>query len=59
MLKQSINQFRNIKGIHYKCWCWDASEFKKLKTDCKKNKLKYKIIDGQFFIQVKSYPPTL
>lgn len=51
-MKQSINQYRNINGKHYKCWCSDYSKFEELKKECKREGVSFRIIDRQFYKQV-------
>jgi hypothetical protein len=49
MLKQSRNQYRNIKGVYYEHWTSDASTFKIEKSEAKKLGLRTRIIDGQLY----------
>jgi hypothetical protein len=51
--KLSINQYRNINGNHYICWEYDSTKFGEEKRKAKKQGLKYRVIDGQFYIEVK------
>lgn len=52
-LKQSINMFRNIKGVRYENYTWDTSLFDALKMECKKEGLRFRIINDEFFREVK------
>lgn len=52
-LKQSINQYRNINGTRYECYTTNADEFDKCKAECKEERLKYRIIEDQFYKEVK------
>jgi len=51
-LKLSINQYRNINGLKFKCWTSNPAEFEELKKECKEQGLKFRIIDNQFYKQV-------
>lgn len=48
-LKQSYNQYRQIKGKYFECWEFDSSRFEEQKEIAKKLGLAYRIIDGQFY----------
>lgn len=50
-MKYSINQYRNIKGVRYECYTSDPSKFENCKKECKEKRLKYRIIDNQFYRQ--------
>lgn len=52
-VKSSCDQYRNIKGVHYKCWTSDVSTFEHEKKEAKKNGLKYKIINEEFYLEKK------
>ena len=54
-LKQSFYQYRNINGKHYEFLTANggADGFKNEKANAKKQRLSYRIIDYQFFIEVK------
>ncbi len=52
-LKLSANQYRNIKGTHFICWCFNSNEFAAEKAKCRALGLKTRIIDGQLYIEKK------
>ena len=52
-LKQSYNQYRNIAGVYYICWTADSAVFDDSKEYARINNLKYRIIDGQFYLELK------
>lgn len=53
-MKQSIKMYRNIKGVYYQQWTFDSSLFDECKKECKELGLKYRIINGEFFREVKN-----
>lgn len=55
-LKQSINQYRVIKGIRYEMYTSNPGEFAESKKWAKSLKLKYRIIDDQFYIEYRTFP---
>ena len=55
-LKQSYYQYRNIKGKHYKFHtidCGESGTFAEAKAECKQEGISFRIIDGQFYKEVK------
>ena len=52
-VKDSLYQYRNINGIHYKCWTSDTTIFEEEKRKAKEKGLKYRIIKDELYIEVK------
>jgi hypothetical protein len=52
-VKSSIDQYRNINGIHYQCWTWDNTIFEEEKRKAKELNLKCKIIKGELYREVR------
>lgn len=52
-LKQSSDQYRNIKGIHYTLFTSDPSIFCQVKKESKDKGLKTIVISNQLYIEVK------
>lgn len=50
-LKMSNKMHRNIKGIYYEHYTSHPDEFKQCKQECQEKGLKYRIINGEFFIE--------
>jgi hypothetical protein len=50
-VKSSCDCYRNINGIHYECWTSDNARFNEFIVLAKKEKLKYKIIKYDLFIE--------
>lgn len=55
-LKQSYNQYRNIKGKYYQFWTANggADGFIEEKELAKKDGVAFRVIDGQFYREVKN-----
>jgi uncharacterized protein YjdB len=52
-VKNSSNKYRNIDGIYYEHWTSDESVFKEESKIAILNNLKYKIINNEFYREVK------
>jgi len=52
-VKSSCDQYRNIGGVHYANWTADTGIFEEEKGKAKKAGLKYKIIKGELYLEVK------
>ncbi len=54
-LKQSYKQYRNIKGKHYQFWTANGGidGFLEEKAQAKKDGVAFRIIDRQFYREVK------
>ena len=52
-VKDSIDQYRNIKGIHYECWTSDNNIFEQEKAKAKELNLKCRVIKGELYMEVK------
>lgn len=52
-LKESIDQYRNIKGIYFEMWTAAYHDFEQEIKEAKRLGLKYRIIDGQFYRERK------
>lgn len=54
-LKQSINQYRNIKGKYFEFWTANGGidDFREEKEKAKKDGVSFRVIDGQFYREVK------
>lgn len=51
--KNSVNKYRNINGIQYEQWTHWAEDFPEEKRKAKELGLKYKVIAGELFREVK------
>lgn len=52
-VKDSIDQYRNINGVHYICWTWDNAIFDEEKRKAQELGLKCRIIKGELYREVK------
>ena len=52
-VKESTDQYRNIKGVHFIHWTSDTSIFAKEKSLAKIKGLKTRIIKGELYIEKK------
>jgi hypothetical protein len=50
-LKQSINQYRNIKGHYFVMYTADGADFPVIIAQCKELKVAYRVIENQLFIR--------
>ena len=53
MKKQSYKMYRNIKGVRFIQWTSDPSYFEQSKKEARKNNLKFRIINNEFFVENK------
>lgn len=53
MKKKSYKMYRNIDGTNFIHWTSDPSYFEDSKKECKKNKLKFRIINKELFVENK------
>ncbi len=52
-VKSSCDQYRNIGGVHYANWTADTGRFEVEKKKAKEAGLKYRIIQGELYLEVK------
>jgi hypothetical protein len=52
-VKDSLNMYRNIKGIYYQQWTCDNTIFEEEKKKAKELGLKCRLINGELFREVK------
>lgn len=52
-VKDSCNQYRNIKGKHYICMTSDPNLFEEVRREAKEKGLSTRIIKGEIYLEVK------
>ncbi len=50
-VKSSIDQYRNINGIHYICWTSDPEAIPDFKQYCKALSIKYRVAGGELYVE--------
>lgn len=53
-VKDSINQYRNIGGVFFRCWTSDPSTFEAERTEAKRLGLKTRMINGELYREEKA-----
>ena len=51
-LKDSVNKYRNVKGIKYIQWAWQSDDITKYKAIAKAKNISVRTFDGELFIPV-------
>ena len=52
-MKASSTQYRNINGKYFEVYTTNPSDFNDCKIECKKEGVAFRVIDNQFYKEVK------